>query len=200
MTCNLRVDCMNQDGRLKSGDRILQIDDTDVRDMNTEGVASVLRQSGVHVRLIVARKITAVPKGHVNSGLSVVVLTEQMNEAFERLRPLSLGDYIHVSEVESQPEVPSQHVLREKVSRLWLFYESYERASSRWSHFINYCGFTSSCFTYGDSHYCGFTSSCFTYGDSHYCGFTSSCFTYGDSHYVLSSADNLYHVFSVSIK
>lgn len=46
-----------QDGRLHSGDHLLQIGDINVRGMGSEQVASVLRQSGTHVHLIVARGI-----------------------------------------------------------------------------------------------------------------------------------------------
>ena len=46
-----------QDGRLRSGDHILQIGDVNVRGMGSEQVAAVLRQSGAHVRLIVARGV-----------------------------------------------------------------------------------------------------------------------------------------------
>lgn len=46
-----------QDGRLRSGDHLLQIGDINVRGMGSEQVASVLRQSGTHVHLIVARGI-----------------------------------------------------------------------------------------------------------------------------------------------
>lgn len=44
-----------QDGRLQSGDHILQIGDVSLRGMGSEQVAAVLRQSGTHVRLVVAR-------------------------------------------------------------------------------------------------------------------------------------------------
>ena len=50
-----------QDGRLQSGDRLLQIGDIDVRDLTTEDVATVLRQSGVHVRMIIARNVDSMP-------------------------------------------------------------------------------------------------------------------------------------------
>lgn len=43
---------------MRSGDHILQIGDVNVRGMGSEMVASVLRQSGSHVRLIVARGVT----------------------------------------------------------------------------------------------------------------------------------------------
>lgn len=46
-----------QDGRLQSGDHILQIGDVNLRGLGSEQVASVLRQCGVHVRMVVARPI-----------------------------------------------------------------------------------------------------------------------------------------------
>lgn len=49
----------DRDGRLLSGDHILRIGDVDLHDMVSEQVASVLRQSGTHVRLVVARSIDA---------------------------------------------------------------------------------------------------------------------------------------------
>ncbi|XP_071039505.1 multiple PDZ domain protein isoform X3 [Parasteatoda tepidariorum] len=47
----------DRDGRLQSGDHILQIGDVNLRGMGSEQVAMVLRQSGTHVRLIVARPV-----------------------------------------------------------------------------------------------------------------------------------------------
>ncbi|XP_028146774.1 patj homolog [Diabrotica virgifera virgifera] len=47
----------DRDGRLQSGDHILQIGEVNLQEMNSEQVASVLRQSGTHVRLIVARPV-----------------------------------------------------------------------------------------------------------------------------------------------
>lgn len=46
-----------QDGRLQSGDHILQIGEVSLRGMGSEQVAAVLRQSGTQVRLVVARPI-----------------------------------------------------------------------------------------------------------------------------------------------
>lgn len=46
-----------QDGRLQSGDHILQIGEVNLRGMGSEQVAAVLRQSGSQVRLVVARPI-----------------------------------------------------------------------------------------------------------------------------------------------
>ncbi|XP_014610897.1 PREDICTED: uncharacterized protein LOC106790479 isoform X3 [Polistes canadensis] len=45
------------DNRLQSGDHILQIGDVNLRGMGSEQVAAVLRQSGTHVRLVVARPV-----------------------------------------------------------------------------------------------------------------------------------------------
>lgn len=46
-----------QDGRLQSGDHILQIGEVNLRGMGSEQVAAVLRQSGSHVRIVVARPV-----------------------------------------------------------------------------------------------------------------------------------------------
>ncbi|XP_078656443.1 multiple PDZ domain protein-like isoform X10 [Branchiostoma floridae x Branchiostoma belcheri] len=45
----------DRDGRLKPADHILQIGDTPLKGMGSEQVANVLRQSGSHVRLLIAR-------------------------------------------------------------------------------------------------------------------------------------------------
>lgn len=59
----------DRDGRLLSGDHILRIGDVDLHDMGSEQVASVLRQSGTHVRLVVARSLDA--GGHGASATAV---------------------------------------------------------------------------------------------------------------------------------
>ncbi|XP_052872529.1 patj homolog [Anopheles cruzii] len=46
-----------RDGRLQSGDHVLQIGEVNLRGFNSEQVATVLRQSGQQVRLIVARPV-----------------------------------------------------------------------------------------------------------------------------------------------
>lgn len=50
----------DRDGRLQSGDHILQIGEVNLHEMISEQVASVLRQSGKHVRLVVARPVASV--------------------------------------------------------------------------------------------------------------------------------------------
>lgn len=47
----------DRDERLLSGDHILQIGEVNLHEMGSEQVANVLRQSGTHVRLVVARPI-----------------------------------------------------------------------------------------------------------------------------------------------
>lgn len=47
----------DRDGRLRSGDHILQIGEVNLQEMVSEQVATVLRQSGTHVRLVVGRPI-----------------------------------------------------------------------------------------------------------------------------------------------
>ncbi|XP_064477529.1 multiple PDZ domain protein-like isoform X2 [Ornithodoros turicata] len=47
----------DRDGRLQSGDHILQIGDVNLRGLGSEQVASVLRQAGARVRLLVARPV-----------------------------------------------------------------------------------------------------------------------------------------------
>lgn len=46
-----------RDGRLQSGDHVLQIGDVNLRGFCSEQVATVLRQTGVHVRIVVARPV-----------------------------------------------------------------------------------------------------------------------------------------------
>lgn len=50
----------DRDGRLISGDHILQIGDVNLHEMVSEQVAGILRQSGTHVRLVVARPVDPV--------------------------------------------------------------------------------------------------------------------------------------------
>ncbi|XP_077400242.1 multiple PDZ domain protein isoform X2 [Vanacampus margaritifer] len=58
----------DQDGRLRSGDHILRIGDTDLYGMGSEQVAQVLRQCGNQVKLVITR-------GHVDENPSVSAST-----------------------------------------------------------------------------------------------------------------------------
>nr|XP_046268635.1 multiple PDZ domain protein [Scatophagus argus] len=68
-----------QDKRLRSGDQILRIGDTDLAGMNSEQVAQVLRNAGSKVKLLIARDVT---KGnHLSSPvLSQDSLDGQLND------------------------------------------------------------------------------------------------------------------------
>lgn len=61
-----------QDGRLRSGDHILRIGDTDLLGMGSEQVAQVLRQCGNRVKLVVTRG--PVDEGSSGSAVMPVVL------------------------------------------------------------------------------------------------------------------------------
>lgn len=56
----------DRDGRLVSGDHILQIGEVNLHEMVSEQVANVLRQSGTHVRLVVARPVDPL---HINQDM-----------------------------------------------------------------------------------------------------------------------------------
>ncbi len=61
----------------------MHISDVNVRGMGSEQVASVLRQSGSHVRLIVARGVgEPLPPSHPHAP---VVLTTQLDDALQHL-------------------------------------------------------------------------------------------------------------------
>lgn len=66
-----------QDSRLQSGDHILQIGDVNLRGMGSEQVAAVLRQSGSHVRLVVARPVEPTsPDYQVGEYVSLISLID----------------------------------------------------------------------------------------------------------------------------
>ena len=75
---------------MHSGDHILQIGDINVRGMGSEQVASVLRQSGTHVRLIIARGVlepsTEFPP------YAPIIPTQQLSEHLQHLNAV-LADY-----------------------------------------------------------------------------------------------------------
>lgn len=62
----------DRDGRLRSGDHILQIGDVNLHEMVSEQVAAVLRQSGTHVRLVVARRLEG-----VGANTQVIILIQK---------------------------------------------------------------------------------------------------------------------------
>ncbi|CAK1602052.1 unnamed protein product [Parnassius mnemosyne] len=73
----------DRDGRLKSGDHILQIGDVSLMEMGSEQVAGVLRASGSRVRLVVAR---AVDPAAVHASIAPIVPARLLSnpEALDR--------------------------------------------------------------------------------------------------------------------
>ncbi|XP_057656983.1 uncharacterized protein LOC130894286 [Diorhabda carinulata] len=114
----------DRDGRLQSGDHILQIGEVNLRGLGSEQVAAVLRQCGVHVRLVVARPIeSANLEFQMLSSMAPIVPTKILGDPVELDRHLSgeafayqpspstfhRGPYIytgHHSEVQLQELVP----------------------------------------------------------------------------------------------
>ncbi|KAL8570734.1 hypothetical protein ACOMHN_039168 [Nucella lapillus] len=74
------------EGHLRSGDHILQIGDVNVRGMSSEQVALVLRQSGSHVRLIVARSIFEPPPFQIPN--APIIPTSQLDDHVAHINAL----------------------------------------------------------------------------------------------------------------
>nr|XP_023021603.1 patj homolog [Leptinotarsa decemlineata] len=74
----------DRDGRLQSGDHILQIGEVNLRGLGSEQVASVLRQCGVHVRMVVARPIESANADFQTLGsLAPIVPTKILGDPVE---------------------------------------------------------------------------------------------------------------------
>lgn len=80
----------DRDSRLRSGDHILQIGDVNLRGMGSDQVAAVLRQSGSHVRLIVARPVEPTSPDFQVGRSAPIVETRVLNDPEELERHLSL--------------------------------------------------------------------------------------------------------------
>lgn len=74
-----------QDGRLRSGDHILRIGDTDLLGMGSEQVAQVLRQCGNRVKLVVTRG--PVDESSSSSAVMPVVLPTVSEQQVKRETP-----------------------------------------------------------------------------------------------------------------
>lgn len=95
----------DRDGRLLSGDHILQIGEVNLHEMVSEQVASVLRQSGTHVRLVVARPVDQIHAAEDVDG-SAVVPSRLVQDPFELKRYLSDAGYPDIFGL-STPSTPS---------------------------------------------------------------------------------------------
>jgi len=103
----------DKDGRLKSGDHILQINNVPLRGMSSEQVAQVLRSAGTNVKLLVARQKANLDSLEQPTAFSSLSTTEANvglardyqsieNESFEVEKPKE--------EVEEQPERRTQQI------------------------------------------------------------------------------------------
>ncbi|XP_030852762.1 multiple PDZ domain protein-like [Strongylocentrotus purpuratus] len=105
-----------EDGRLQSGDIILRIGETDLEGMNSDQVASVLRQSGSHVQLVVARGALPVIQTSPGGAPPMDLEVEGRVEGGTRLPPQGLDllgqghlepDPLPVSPPPNMSEMPS---------------------------------------------------------------------------------------------
>jgi multiple PDZ domain protein len=103
----------DRDGRLLSGDHILQIGDVNLHYFQSEQVASVLRQSGTHVRLIVARPVDPM-KVNKNVECSAIVPSRFMADPNELQNYLAAAGYPDIFGISSTPSTPS--LKNEKIS------------------------------------------------------------------------------------
>ncbi|XP_063701059.1 patj homolog [Culicoides brevitarsis] len=96
----------DRDGRLVSGDHILQIGDVNLHEMVSEQVASVLRQSGTHVRLVVARPADPSVDVEDVEG-SAIVPSRLIQDPYELKRYLADAGYPEIFGTSSTPSTPS---------------------------------------------------------------------------------------------
>lgn len=96
----------DRDARLVSGDHILQIGDVNLHDMVSEQVASVLRQSGTHVRLVVARPVDPAKVVQEMEGTAIVP-ARLLSDPVELERYLIAAGYPDIFCVGSTPSSPT---------------------------------------------------------------------------------------------
>lgn len=96
----------DRDARLISGDHILQIGDVNLHDMVSDQVASVLRQSGTHVRLVVARPVDPVNVVQEMEGTAIVP-ARLLSDPVELERYLIAAGYPDIFCVGSTPSSPT---------------------------------------------------------------------------------------------
>ncbi|CAG2102660.1 unnamed protein product, partial [Medioppia subpectinata] len=80
----------DRDNRLQSGDHILQINDINMRGMGSDQVAQVLRQTGAHVRLIVARPVDPTSDLQVIQSSAPIVPTRSLADPEDVEKHLAL--------------------------------------------------------------------------------------------------------------
>ncbi|XP_055615203.1 patj homolog [Toxorhynchites rutilus septentrionalis] len=105
-----------RDGRLQSGDHVLQIGDVNLRGFSSEQVATVLRQSGQQVRLIVARPVEPTsPDYQALASHAPIIPTKMLTDPEELDRTLlqtagyTSGVFLH-SPVDEADELCQTHI------------------------------------------------------------------------------------------
>ena len=98
----------DRDCRLLSGDHILQIGDVNLHEMVSEQVASVLRQSGTHVRLVVARAVDPLKTNQDVDGGAAIVPSRLLAEPRELHHYLIAAGYSDIFGPSSTPSSPQQ--------------------------------------------------------------------------------------------
>lgn len=96
----------DRDCRLLSGDHILQIGDVNLHEMVSEQVASVLRQSGTHVRLVVARSVDPLRTNQDVDGGAAIVPSRLLADPYELQRYLIAAGYPDIFGPCSSPSTP----------------------------------------------------------------------------------------------
>lgn len=96
----------DRDERLLSGDHILQIGEVNLHEMVSEQVASVLRQSGTHVRLVVARPVDPMQM-HQDVEGSAIIPSHLLADPQELQRYLAEAGYPDIFGSSSTASTPS---------------------------------------------------------------------------------------------
>lgn len=99
----------DRDSRLLSGDHILQIGEVNLHEMVSEQVASVLRQSGTHVRLVVARAVDPLKTNQDVDGGAAIVPSRLLAEPHELQRYLLAAGYPDIFGPTSSPSSPLEN-------------------------------------------------------------------------------------------
>lgn len=99
----------DRDCRLLSGDHILQIGEVNLHEMVSEQVASVLRQSGTHVRLVVARPVDPLKTHRDVDGGAAIVPSRLLADPLELQRYLMSAGYPDIFGPVSTPSSPHQN-------------------------------------------------------------------------------------------
>ena len=99
----------DRDQRLLSGDHILQIGEVNLHEMVSEQVASVLRQSGTHVRLVVARAVDPLKTNQDVDGGAAIVPSRLLADPVELQRYLVAAGYPDIFGPTSTPSSPLQN-------------------------------------------------------------------------------------------